>query len=69
MWFEGAMRAYEIRCADGTNALHLTGRLEPKLGPGQVLVRLRRVFEFVQARAALHCMKAARHLGKIVIRF
>ncbi|MDP6351795.1 MAG: NAD(P)-dependent alcohol dehydrogenase [Alphaproteobacteria bacterium] len=34
------MKAYEIRSADGIDALALADRAEPKPGPGQVLVRM-----------------------------
>lgn len=35
------MKAYEIRSADGIDALHLAERDAPEPGPGQVLVRIR----------------------------
>lgn len=35
------MKAYEIRGADGVDALHLAERPMPQAGPGQVLVRMR----------------------------
>ncbi len=35
------MKAYEIRSADGIDALHLAERPTPRPGPGQVLVRMR----------------------------
>jgi len=35
------MKAYEIRNADGIDALHLAERLTPMPGPGEVLVRLK----------------------------
>ncbi|MCZ6863186.1 MAG: NAD(P)-dependent alcohol dehydrogenase, partial [Alphaproteobacteria bacterium] len=35
------MKVYEIRSANGIDALHLAERSTPPLGPGQVLVRMR----------------------------
>ncbi len=35
------MKVYEIRSADGIDALHLAERATPRPGPGQVLVRMR----------------------------
>ncbi len=35
------MKAYEILCADGIDALHLAERPTPRPSPGQVLVRMR----------------------------